>query len=76
MLSHPDVRQVHHIRTRFTGNSLQIDLHVVVDGSMTVYDGHLVAESVKEKIMTHGPDVIDVVVHIEPVEVALPQKAC
>lgn len=70
------VLQVHNIRTRFTGNSLQVDLHVVVDGAMTVYDGHLVAEDVKKRIMTHGPDVIDVVVHIEPKEVALPDEAC
>jgi len=75
-LSYPDVRQVHNIRTRFTGNSLHVDLHMVVDGSMTVYDGHLVAEKVKNLIMAHGPDVIDVVVHIEPTEAALPEEAC
>lgn len=75
-LFHPKVRQVHNIRTRFTGNSLHVDLHMVVDGSMTVYDGHLVAEEVKNRIMAHGPDVIDVVVHIEPTEVALPEEAC
>lgn len=70
------VLQIHNIRTRFTGNSLQVDLHVVVDGSMTVYDGHLVAEDVKHRIMTRGPDVIDVIVHIEPKEAALPGEAC
>jgi len=75
-LSHPEARQVHNVRTRFTGNSLQVDLHVVVDGSMTVYDGHLVAEDVKKRIISKGPDVIDVVVHVEPVEVALPEEAC
>jgi cation diffusion facilitator family transporter len=75
-LSHPDVRQVHNIRTRFTGNSLHVDLHMVVDGSMTVYEGHFVAEDVKKRIMAQGPDVIDVVVHIEPIEVALPKEAC
>ncbi len=75
-LLHPDVRQVHNIRTRFTGNSLHVDLHMVVDGSMTVYEGHLVAEEVKNRIMAQGPDVIDVVVHIEPMEVALPDEAC
>jgi len=73
-LSHPEVRQVHNIRTRFTGNSLQVDLHMVVDGSMTVYDGHLVAEEVKNRVMAYGPDVVDVVVHIEPNEVALPDE--
>jgi len=49
---------------------------MVVDGSMTVYEGHLVAEEVKNRIMAQGPDVIDVVVHIEPMEAALPDEAC
>ena len=76
VLSHPDVRQVHNIRTRFTGNSLHVDLHMVVDGAMTVYDGHMVSEAVKKRLLAQGPDVIDVVVHIEPKEAALPEEAC
>jgi divalent metal cation (Fe/Co/Zn/Cd) transporter len=46
--------------------SLQVDLHTVVDRSMTVREGHEVAEAVKARIIKEGPDVIDVLVHIEP----------
>ncbi len=60
------VRHVHGIRTRYISNSLQVDLHVVVDGSMTVSEGHDIAEEVKARILSEGPDVLDVVVHIEP----------
>jgi cation diffusion facilitator family transporter len=76
VLSHEDVKQVHKIRTRYTGSSLQVDLHLVVDGQMTVYDGHKVAEDVKKSILKRGPDVIDVVVHVEPLEAALPDETC
>ncbi len=60
------VRHVHGIRTRYISSSLLIDLHIVVDGTLTVTEGHDIAEKVKSRILARGPDVIDVVVHIEP----------
>ncbi len=70
-LQNPSVAQVHGIRTRYTGSSLQVDLHVVVDGGMTVYEGHQVAEDIETRILNDGPDVVDVLVHIEPLESAV-----
>ncbi len=72
--SHNAVRQVHNIRTRYAGNLLCIDLHVVVDSHMTVYQGHRVAEEVKNLLLREGPDVLDTEVHIEPEEAALPDN--
>jgi len=68
VLKNPTVHQVHGIRTRYAGNSLQVDLHVVVDGSMTVSESHQVAEDIEARLFDEGPDIVDVVVHIEPIE--------
>ncbi|MBF0452238.1 MAG: cation transporter [Candidatus Magnetomorum sp.] len=73
-LTNKAVQQVHAIRTRYVGSSLQVDLHAVVDGSMTVYEGHQVAEDIEKRILDNGPDVVDVVVHIEPEDSAIPEK--
>ena len=62
----PGVRDVHALRTRFLGAAAQVDLHVMVDGSMTVEDGHHVATAVEDAIMSIGPQITDVLVHIEP----------
>lgn len=70
------VQQVHAIRTRYVGTSLQVDLHIVIDGSMSVLEGHNVAGAVKNRILSEGPDVIDVLVHIEPSETAIPEEEC
>ena len=70
------VKQVHGIRTRYVSTRILVDLHVVVDGSLTVKVGHDIAEDVKERILQNGPEVIDVVVHIEPEDVALSDEAC
>jgi divalent metal cation (Fe/Co/Zn/Cd) transporter len=43
-----------------------MDLHVVVDGGMTVHDGHEVGHRVQEALLGGVGGVSDVVVHIEP----------
>lgn len=62
------VRAVHAIRTRHLGSSLSVDLHIKVAPGMTVKDGHDVSEIVKRELLENGPEVIDVVVHLEPFE--------
>ncbi len=73
---HPAARQVHNVRTRYAGNLLCVDLHVVVDSQMTVYEGHRVAEQIKQLLLHQGPEILDAEVHIEPEEAALPDGEC
>jgi cation diffusion facilitator family transporter len=67
-ISTKGVKVVHALRTRYVGAELQADLHVLVDGSLTVKEGHDIAEEVKKRLLDNGPDVIDVTVHVEPIE--------
>jgi cation diffusion facilitator family transporter len=60
------VRSVHALRTRYIGPGLQADLHVLVDPAITVRDGHDIATAVTNRLRERGPDIIDVLVHIEP----------
>ncbi|MBN1269283.1 MAG: cation transporter [Kiritimatiellae bacterium] len=62
------VRSIHAIRTRKLGPGLHVDLHIQVDGDMTVWKGHSISGAVKSALIEKGPDVLDVVVHIEPFE--------
>jgi cation diffusion facilitator family transporter len=66
------VCRVHGLRTRYVGSNLQVDLHVLVDGALTVRAGHDIAEEVKHRLVQHGPRVIDVVVHTEPCDIDRP----
>jgi len=60
------VRSVHALRTRYLGPGLQIDLHVLVDPDLTVREGHDIAGAVKRRLLAEGPEVLDVLVHVEP----------
>ena len=70
------VMDVHKIRTRYVGFSLFVDLHIEVDGGMTVKEGHDISEEVKRKIIENGPNVIDVVVHLEAYSGEHQEDAC
>jgi len=68
VLATAGVERVHEVRTRYVGSRLQVDLHIMVDGNMTVREGHKISEAVEERLLAAGPDLVDVVVHLEPVE--------
>jgi cation diffusion facilitator family transporter len=51
---------------RKMGLDYYIDLHVVVDGGISVRDGHEIAHRVKDIIRNSNPRISDVLIHIEP----------
>lgn len=67
-LDTPGVQSIHAVRSRYIGSLLQIDLHVQVDPEMSVREGHAIASSVTNNILTERSDVADVMVHLEPFE--------
>jgi cation diffusion facilitator family transporter len=60
------LNDAHRIRTRKMGGGIFLDLHITVDGKMTVFEGHEISREVKKRIQESLPEVMDVVVHIEP----------
>jgi cation diffusion facilitator family transporter len=62
------VRDLEKCRVRKMGLDFYVDIHVAVDGSLTVTEGHRIAHSVKDAIRAGYPAVADVLVHIEPVD--------
>jgi len=67
-LSQPDIKSVHKIRTRKMGSVIFADFHMLVDGNTTVRKGHAVAETLQNTLKSSIPELIDIVVHIEPNE--------
>ncbi len=61
------VAEVEKCRVRKMGLEFYVDLHVGVDGTISVADGHAIAHEVKDAIRAAEPRVADALVHIEPV---------
>ena len=65
------VIEAHKIRTRYISTSIQVDMHIVVDGEISVREGHEIADDVRDRIIDEIEEVVDVVVHVDPPEVAM-----
>lgn len=60
------VEDIHALRTRRVGADVFVDLHVLVDKSMTIEQGHTIAGVVKQTLKESNDTIEDVLVHIEP----------
>jgi cation diffusion facilitator family transporter len=60
------VTNVEKCLVRKMGISFYVDLHVGVDGSISVTEGHDIAHRVKDAIKETDPRIADVLVHVEP----------
>jgi cation diffusion facilitator family transporter len=61
-----DVVYIEKCRVRKSGLGMLMDIHVVVDGNITVKKGHEIAHLVQKRLHEAIPEIRDVVVHIEP----------
>lgn len=67
-LSVPGVLDVEKCLVRKMGFSFYVDLHVGVDGEISVRDGHHIAHQVKDAIRRTDSRIADVLVHVEPAQ--------
>lgn len=51
---------------RKSGMTFHIDLHIIVDGDISVRQGHAIAHKLKDKIQEEMPEIADVLIHVEP----------
>jgi cation diffusion facilitator family transporter len=62
----PGVHSLDKCLVRKAGRGFYVDLHVVVDSSLTVRAGHDIAHRVRAAVRASNPRILDVLVHIEP----------
>lgn len=65
-LSVPGVQSLDKCYVRKMGLEYFVDLHVVVQGDITVREGHRISHDVKDAICASRPRITDVLIHIEP----------
>ncbi|MBM4136767.1 MAG: cation transporter [Nitrospira sp.] len=60
------VKGCHDIRARGSVNTVYLDLHVLVDSKLTTEKAHHIADTIERVIKKEFPNVVDIIVHIEP----------
>ncbi len=62
----PGIAEPHDLRTRRLGNHYAIELHILMDGDITLREAHDKASAVEDLLRSHyGPDT-HIAVHVEP----------
>ncbi len=51
---------------RKMGMVYYVDMHLVVNGKLSVMEGHKIAHDFKDKIMEDLPEIADILIHVEP----------
>ncbi len=66
--AHPDVLGIHDLRTRAAGTDAFIQLHLELEGSMTLLRAHKIADDVEGHLRSAFPNA-EVIIHQDPREV-------
>lgn len=60
------VRDIHMLRTRRHGGDASADVHVLVDPTLSVSEGHMISLLVEQRLKREVDEITDVTVHIDP----------
>lgn len=64
----PGISEPHDLRTRRIGNHYAIELHILMDGNLTLNEAHEKASEVEDLLRQHYGEETHVAVHVEPKE--------
>lgn len=66
--ANPEVREPHNLRTRRIGASIAIEVHVRMDGRMTVEHSHALTVDIEQRLRERFGQGTMIAIHVEPVK--------
>ena len=72
-LAHPEVRSVHDLRTRAAGPDAFVQIHLEMDGDLTLKEAHRISDAVEADILAAFPQA-EVMIHQDPEGVEEPRR--
>ena len=67
ILSFPNVSSPHHLRTRRIGNLMAIEVHIRMDGNISLNESHDTATQIEQRLRQEFGDKTHIGIHMEPV---------
>jgi len=64
--SNPRVRHWHNLRTRTVGREIFLDVHILVEPSMSVADAHRITENLERELDEKIARPVNITIHVEP----------
>jgi len=60
------VDAIHMLRTRSIGGGVTVDVHVLVEPWLSVTEGHMISQTVMDRLLGEVAEISDVTVHVDP----------
>ena len=67
ILSHADIKKFNHFNSTPVGYRYQISFSIFVDGNLSTFDSHEIADKLEDEIIEKIPSIYLVVIHVNPV---------
>ncbi|MFH2068970.1 MAG: cation diffusion facilitator family transporter [Candidatus Omnitrophota bacterium] len=61
-----DVRRVHDLAARRLGPDILVEMHILVDGNLSVQKGHQIADEAEHHLKQQMPGISRVTIHVDP----------
>ncbi len=72
VLKHPDARGMHDLRTRRSGTTCFIQLHLELDDKLPLIKAHRISDQVERELQALFPD-SEIIIHEDPASISEPQ---
>lgn len=66
--ANPKVQKPHNLRTRRIGSDIAIEVHIRVEGTMTVFESHEISREIEQSLRKRFGERTAVAIHIEPLK--------
>ena len=66
--ANPKVQKPHNLRTRRIGADIAIEVHIRVDGAMSVFESHEISKEIEQSLRERYGERTAVAIHIEPLK--------
>ena len=66
---YPEVKKVNHFNSTPVGYRYQISFTIFVDGKMSTYDSHAIADRLEKEITNKFDDIYLTVIHVNPIDI-------
>ena len=67
--SHPEIKKVNHFNSTPVGYKYQISLTIFVDGNLSTFESHKIANDLEKEIIKEIEEVYLAVIHVNPMEI-------
>lgn len=65
------IRNVHRLRTRISGNTLMVQMHVDLDASLSLAEAHDIVDAAEKRVLARYPQA-DIIIHADPAPAMAP----